>query len=292
MDCQYFIGVDGGGTRCRARLTRADGTVLAECEAGSANIYSNFDKALETVSRLISGTYAQAGLALESSAQTSVVLGLAGANVESYRLRAEKMLTGFASLQVLSDAEIACIGAHLGDAGAVLIAGTGSQGVRWDGAEFRQVGGWGFDLADQGSGATLGRRAVRCALQAHENLLPPTAFTHEVMGYFSHSPEQMLSWVSQATPADWGQFSPTSFHHAELGDVLATRLVRQTAREIDQILDYLTAQGENGATLMGGLAKPIEPWLDEQSRAALIAAKGDALDGALLLARTPVLSTT
>ncbi|WNJ94195.1 BadF/BadG/BcrA/BcrD ATPase family protein [Vibrio ruber] len=285
MDCQYFIGVDGGGTKCRARLMNVDGEILAECAAGSANIYSAFDKALETVSRLIADVYLQANLPFESSACTSVVLGLAGANVESYRQCAQEKLQGFAHVKVVSDAEIACVGGHLGESGAVLITGTGSQGVRWDGRQFSRVGGWGFSLADQGSGAILGRRAVRYALQAHEHLIEPTALTREIMSQFDNSPEQMLTWSTNATPADWGQFAPAIFHYAELGDAVATQLVRQTASEIDQMLDYLTHQGKNGATLMGGLAKPILPWLSARNQAVLIDAKGDALDGALILSR-------
>ena len=41
-----FLGVDGGGTRCRARLTEVDGRMLGEGIAGSANIRLGLNESL------------------------------------------------------------------------------------------------------------------------------------------------------------------------------------------------------------------------------------------------------
>ena len=37
-DIRYFVGVDGGGTSCRARISDLDGNTLGETKTGSANI--------------------------------------------------------------------------------------------------------------------------------------------------------------------------------------------------------------------------------------------------------------
>ncbi len=285
MRPKYYVGVDGGGTKCRVRLTNHSNEVLAECEGGSANVYSNFDNTINEVNKLIEQVFIQAKLPLSSIQYASVVFGLAGANVLSYRKRAQQSLGNFAYHLVVSDAEIACIGGHLGKPGSVLTVGTGSQGARWDGKTFSLVGGWGMTLSDQGSGANLGYRAIRTALQAHEGLIAHSDLTRQLMQFFQHSAENLLDWSVQATPADWGQFSPAIFDYAAQKDSVALQLIQNTAKEIDQLLDYLTFNGENKATLMGGMASPIIPWLSRLSRSSLMTPQGDALDGALLLSR-------
>ncbi len=40
MQTGYLLGIDGGGTRCRARLTDRQGKLLAEVVGGPANVWS------------------------------------------------------------------------------------------------------------------------------------------------------------------------------------------------------------------------------------------------------------
>ena len=46
---ELFLGVDGGGTRCRARLCDASGLKLAEAQAGPANIRLGLKEAFASV---------------------------------------------------------------------------------------------------------------------------------------------------------------------------------------------------------------------------------------------------
>ncbi|MEN3751741.1 BadF/BadG/BcrA/BcrD ATPase family protein [Mangrovibacter sp. SLW1] len=78
MQTRYFIGVDGGGTHCRTRLTNQNGDVLAACTGGPANIWSQFDNAMKQVCQLLDETLHAAGLSTCDAGQTHVVLGLAG----------------------------------------------------------------------------------------------------------------------------------------------------------------------------------------------------------------------
>ncbi len=191
-----------------------------------------------------------------------------------------------AALQVVSDVEIACAGAHAASPGAVFITGTGSQGAAWDGERFTLLGGWGFALSDQGSGAELGRRALRLALLAHEAIVERTALTHSLMARFDHSPESMLLWTRDAMPADWARVVPEVFAAAHADDPHATVLLRQTAHDIGLMVNRLSAISQGQVALMGGLATPILPWLASDVQARLVAAQYDALDGALMMARS------
>lgn len=280
-----MLGIDGGGTHCRGRLTDSAGRVLAEAKGGPANVWSQFDAAIVAIEQVIDELFARADLPAEARDRTSIVAGLAGANVASVQVRLAGWQPRCQARYLFTDVEIACAGAHAGAPGAVFIIGTGSQGAAWDGAHFTLLGGWGFALSDAGSGAILGQRALRLALLAHENIVPASAFTQRIMATYQNSPEQMLIWSRQATPAEWGRVVPDVFAAAQQGDVHAIALVRQSAADIVQMVQPLLARSHGKLALMGGLAEPIQAWLPADIAALLVSPQGDALSGALRLAQ-------
>ena len=60
---RFFLGVDGGATRCRARLRDAAGALVAAVEGKAANIYVDFDSAIGAVGAQVEAACAKAGLA-------------------------------------------------------------------------------------------------------------------------------------------------------------------------------------------------------------------------------------
>ena len=87
-----MLGIDGGGTRCRGRLTDAQGQLLAEARGGPANVWSHFEAAIDAIDRVIDDLFTQAALPAAARAQTVLVAGLAGANVASVKARLESWL--------------------------------------------------------------------------------------------------------------------------------------------------------------------------------------------------------
>lgn len=284
MQPEYFVGIDAGGTQCRARLTDAKGNVLANSSTGAANIFSDFRGAIAAALHAVENCYRLAELPADSCQKTSAAFGFAGANVTRIRQQALDWPMPFLQRSVASDVEIACLGAHAGKPGAVLIVGTGSQGTAYDGQRFHSVGGWGFALSDGGSGAQLGRSALRLALRCHEGLSVPSPLTDILMAHFNHCPEAMLQWTLSATPAQWGAFSPCVFEHAARSDSNGLRLVNTLAADIGQHLSFLVNYSQAKVCLMGGIAKPVTPYLSPELQQQLVVPHGDALQGALLLA--------
>ena len=279
-----MLGIDGGGTHCRGRLTDSAGRLLAEAKGGPANVWSQFDAAIVAIDQVIDDLFTQANLPAEARDRTVIVAGLAGANVASVQTRLASWQPRCQARYLFTDVEIACAGAHAGAPGAVFIIGTGSQGAAWDGAHFTLLGGWGFALSDAGSGAILGQRALRLALLAHEEIVPASALTQRVMASYQNSPEQLLIWSKQATPADWGRVVPEVFAAAQQGDEHGTALVQQCAADIVQMVQPLLARSHGKLALMGGLAEPIQAWLPADIAALLVPPQGDALSGAIRLA--------
>jgi glucosamine kinase len=282
---RYFLGVDGGGTGCRARLTDAKGRVLGQGAAGPANLALGLPAAVDAILKATHHALAEAGLNDGVLAQTRAGLGMAAANVPAHRNALESDTTlPFQSFVVCSDAEAACLGAHGGEDGGVLILGTGSQGVVLSGGRFTTVGGWGFAISDSGSGAMLGRAAVRRALLAQEGVEPESALTQDIMGHFDGDVTLMLDWSTRARPRDWAAFARVVFRYADEGDEVALSLVRASAAAVDRMLERMAQLGASKVSLMGGVAAPTRPYIAPELQSMIVEPREDAMGGALLLA--------
>lgn len=162
----YYLGIDAGGSNCRARLIDAEGTIIGEGRSGAANARIGIEALYDTLKDTADQAIAQAGLTPEQRAQIKAGMGIAGITRPGVRDALEKLDFGFASTAYATDALIANLGAHGGHDGAILIIGTGSAAqLRVDGHDFT-IGGYGFPISDEGSGAALGLSAMRHALRA------------------------------------------------------------------------------------------------------------------------------
>lgn len=282
---KFFLGVDGGGTGCRARLADDNGMVIGQGVSGPANLALGIPIVLKSLMDAVRLAYAAAGVDERAMAVTHAGLGMAAANVPRHRQALENTPLPFASVAVRSDAETACLGAHGGADGGVLILGTGSQGVVFFNGTFHTVAGWGFALSDDGSGAILGRAAVRRAFLAHDGIEPATPLTAAIMRSFNLDLSIMLDWAATATPRDWAAFAKMVFQHAREDDATAVELIRESACRTERMLDRMRELGAGRVALMGGLADPIRSYLSPQSHAGLVPPQGGALDGAIWLAR-------
>ncbi len=285
MQQRYLLGVDGGGTGCRARLVDWSGRLLGEGTGGPANLTLGVDIALEAIRTTIEAAIGAAKLDDDALARMHVGFGLAGANVPELAQGIETADLPFASWIVASDAETACLGAFSGNDGAILILGTGSQGLAHVAEKMTTVGGWGFYLSDDASGAILGRSAIRHALRAAESLDEVSPLTDAIMAHFDHQPAKVAHWGPTAKPADYGTFVPLIVEHLNRGDTVARKLIEGAVAEAVVLIDRLIDLGAENVALMGGLAAIYRPFLPDRLVAKIVEPTGDALDGAILMAR-------
>ena len=73
-----LLGVDGGGTRCRARLCAPSGARLGEAAAGPANIRLGLDVSFAAVLEATQACLEQAGLSSRDLPRITACLALAG----------------------------------------------------------------------------------------------------------------------------------------------------------------------------------------------------------------------
>lgn len=282
---RYLVGIDGGGTSCRAAVADGSGRILGRGKAGSANIMTAPDTALANIAKAAKAAFVDAGLSEDLVHAANAFLGLAGNNVEDTVAYIVPRLP-FAHSIIESDGFIALQGALGNGDGAVAILGTGTIYISRVGKHVSSIGGWGYHIGDLGSGARLGQMALQESLLAYDGIIAKTALTVSLLEEFGNDPPKMVAFSQRAKPGDFGRFAPRVFEFAAIGDEPALRILNQSALWIDQALDRVAEiTGGGRLCLLGGLAGLYPPFLSERHRQRLVQPAADALAGAIALAQ-------
>jgi len=282
----FLIAADCGGTKCRVRIYGYMGNIIGEAVAGPANMSLGPEKTLSeiiTASRL---AISQCGLPITFE-NTVVSAGIAGLVDDEAAELLKSLSHPFKEFHAASDAFIAYLGAFQGDQpnAAIAIFGTGSIVFGQDEKGHFTLGGWGLPLSDQGSGARLGQLAVRESLKAVEGIQPQSPLTQQIIQRLGGSAGSIYRWSLEATPADYAIFCPDILNAADLGDEVAKVLVKTTQQEAQNLLAATAARGVTSIGLMGGLSEFYKNNLHEKYLPLITTIKGDAMDGARLMAK-------
>lgn len=279
-----ILGIDGGGTSCRAALANADGVMLGRGRSGASNILTDPDTALKHITEAARLAFEDAGLKPRLDA-TQAILGLAGNNVGDAVGYVTTRLP-FARSQIVSDGVIALQGAIGDEDGAIGIVGTGTVYIIRDQGQFRSIAGWGFQVSDLGSGARLGQLALQETLLAFDKIRPMSHLAEAILAEFDGNPELIVDFARLAKPGDFGRYTPKVFEFAEQGDETALRILKAGASGVDEALDtvYAVTGAAGKLCLLGGLAPLYPPYLAERHRTRLSEPRADALTGAVELA--------
>src|SRR5215831_41165 len=276
MKGELFLGIDAGGTHCRARLVDAKGKVVGSGRSGPANLTIGIGTAYRSIMAASTAAFTAAKLERSAMRRTHAGMGIAGLDDPALAKAIANRRFGFASLTIRSDAVTACLGAHGEHDGGILILGTGSQGIVCRNGQFHRVGG---------SAAVLGHAALREALLAHEGVIAASPFSRRLLRRFGNDPASMLPWARHATPSQWGEIAPLVFAAAKAGDAVASALVAGAAADVARILDRMVELGAQRIALVGGLADAYRRHLPRRLARVLVSPQRDALAGAIDLAR-------
>nr|CAD6602354.1 N-acetylglucosamine kinase [Rhizobium sp. TCK] len=280
----YFIGIDGGGTSCRAAVADADGRIIGRGRSGASNILTDPDTALRHIEEATRLAFGEAGISADLS-EASALLGVAGNNVGDAVSYVQARLP-FRHSEIVSDGLIALQGALGDDDGAIGIVGTGTIFILRHADEIHYLGGWGFQVGDLGGGARLGHAALEESLLVHDRIRPGSALTAHILDEFAHDPRKIVDFARAARPGDYGRYAPIVVSFAAEGDATALRLMKYSASHVDEALDAMARidGGTGRLCLLGGLAEIYPSYLAERHRSRLVPPQGDALTGAVSLA--------
>lgn len=288
MCAEHVLGVDLGGSRCRALLADTDGARHRTGHAPGGHPGSDPAAALAGIRRAVTA-------ALEGTSPAAVrrvVLGAAGYAAVSAPSTAQALARVWASaglrcpVRVRPDCEVAFAAGTSDPNGIVLVAGTGSMAARIaDRSMAGRAGGHGWILGDEGSGFWLGREAVRAALRVLElGTAPFGDLVGRVLGEVLGQVEVLgaapatdplgtigaiTTWVHREAPAGLAALAPLVLAAAQVGDAEANGLLDRAAGLLADLALTLWRDGEP-MVLAGALltASPIGTLVGDRLRAA------------------------
>jgi len=283
---KYFIGIDGGGTKCKVRLEDSQGNLLAESIAGPANAARDLDGSIDSLLQA-------AQLAITTSSIKNLTLkdihagiGLAGLNIPEVMQAFKEKTLPFASINITSDLHIACLGAHQQNDGAIVIIGTGSSGLVVKDEQQFEFGGHGLPVGDKASGAWLGKMAITHCLEVCDGIKNSDRFTTEIMDFLQcEDAYALVNLTLVAKPDFYAMLAPLIFKLAKNNEPYAKHLVEDAADYINKLSHQLLKLTPARLSFIGGITASLIPYLTPQLQAVIKAPLGTPEQGAIFYSK-------
>ena len=283
----WVLGIDGGGTKCLARLETLHGELIGEVVTGPANVAQDAATAYDSVCQACEQLRQRTGISAMDFANIPSVIGLAGFNIQKYAEAALQWSLPVHTANMTTDLHIACAGAHGSETGALIITGTGSSAYVNIGGAQRIIGGHGFPLGDEASGAWLGWRALSFTLQTLDGMHPDNALTQHLCQKFdTQSAQALVAMTLHYQSCDYAALAPEVIALAAQAEPNAISIMQQGAQYLSRILTVIEGYKPPRIAMTGGLAPAWQQWLAPEEANKLRAPLSTPVQGAVLLART------
>ena len=266
---ELVIGIDGGGTHCRARLANTRGETLGMGEAGAANPHAaGYAAAQHEILGAIQRAFDDAKI--EKQIVTAACMGIGGIDRPDERAQFAEWAQQFIASRafIVNDGEIVLAAGLPENWGIALIAGTGS--IAWgrtrDG-KIARAGGWGYLIGDEGSGFDLAREALRAATHYADGRGEPTHLLDAILAHWHLDDARRLIphvYRSGLKPADFAELAPLVIRASETGDAVARRLVERASESLAETIITVAKilpfhDGKIPLALAGGLLLQAAP---------------------------------
>ncbi len=266
------VGVDGGGTQTTIALYDAGQrpdllTPLIRTSTEPAAVDpSHPERSVEQLEQAVRTAVKEADRTLPVH---MLVAGLAGAGRDEVREDLQRRLqkTGVAKhVRLVTDARVAYYDAFEGEAGMILISGTGSIAYgQNDTGTTRRVGGWGPLLGDEGSGYDIALHGLRAILKAADGRGVDTKITDAVLETLDlQGVNDLVTWIRRAERSEIASCAKDVLRVASNEDEVAMEIagsaVEQLRGHVRALRDRLGPwENSPGVAFHGGIIAPGQP---------------------------------
>lgn len=237
---KYLIGIDGGGTKTDSAIADLSGKIIHLTTGKPSNfLVVGIEEAVENIFALIEENLFK--LEGDFADVKQIVIGAAGAGrkedaqllEKSFKDYADQQGIHFKGVKVVSDAHIALEGAFPDSAGCILIAGTGSilfgkdeKGI------IHRVGGFGRLIGDEGSGYSIGRKALNAVSKESDGRGEATLISELLNAKMNSSSSTSIINEVYKEKLDVASVAKIVIEAAEEGDMIAEDILDEEADEL------------------------------------------------------------
>ena len=283
---ELFIGIDGGGSKCKAIVMNENNEILGTGISGPGNPLLGFEQATNSITEAAKLALKNAGLEDTALNTLNAGVGLAGVNLPTLFDQMQAWQHPFKEMFLAHDLLIACLGAHHSSNGAVVITGTGSCGFSCIDEQELLIGGHGFPQGDKGSGAWFGLQATKQVLLSLDGLIAPSLMNDVLLAKLSCTDAMsIVAVIADKKATFYAQLANLVFDAAEEGDAIALAIVAEGAEYINCLSRTLLIKNPPRISMLGGLTPRLKPWLEQTIQAQLSEPLSSPEVGAVLFAK-------
>lgn len=275
----YYLGVDGGGSKTLAVVCDEAGRIVGRGESGCGNHQLGAALAEHNIRLAVDEALQKAGIGRQQVLRS--VFGLAGADREADFRILRPMIAGlgFDRHEIVCDTVIGLRAGTRQAHGVVVICGTGTNcyGINRHGEEL-QVGGFGYAFGDFGGGSDLAIEVFRSVIRAWEGRETPTLLAEATLRKLAMGSEKEMFHhyldTGRRIPPDLAKLLFEVAEFDETARSILARQGRELGRAAGAVIRKLDMESDRfdlvmaGSILTRGDSRYIVPYLDEEVRAA------------------------
>jgi N-acetylglucosamine kinase-like BadF-type ATPase len=238
----YFLAVDSGGTKAEFLLAEETRELKRTFSGTIRRVNADAAVAEKNVADALAVLEQETGVPMSQITRTCI--GTSGDSVplvvDWLREEFSKRVGG--ELLILGDVEIALDAAFRGGRGVLVLAGTGSNlAARAANGEIMTAGGWGPNLADQGSGHFIGLEGLRRGFLARDARRPTQLLEAARKLFELPTVDALIEFANAQHPVRYAsKFAPEVVSLASQGDPVAIEILEQGGRDLAYLAGLLT----------------------------------------------------
>ena len=240
----YFIAIDGGGTKTEFVLFEACGRVISSLTLGTSNPNAcGKDASLEILTTGIDQL-------LETGKNPKrLFAGISGVSLGNYiGALSSALKKTYPALKVTVNTDIMNVLGLVRDNSKCIagILGTGSVVYGWDGTMLKRVGGWGYLIGDPGSGYDIGKRVLRACYEYDDGLTPQSEIVRLAEIKLGGPATKFTDKIYNSDRSYIASFCPLAFEAMVAGDKMAEKIITASAHSFAELINHLHKTGSYG----------------------------------------------